>query len=377
MGKTLQAKKINLGCGTKLLKGFINVDIMDFAREGYEFVRSDVRKLPFKDNYADYILAYQVLEHIPIWEVAVTLAEWRRVLKPGGRMVVTCPNFDHLVWAWINEITNKKLDQEKYLQLTQHIYGNQMHEGESHKTPMTPQFLNACMSVAGFKEWKCSVFEGATPAKNYPGIDNDGRLYAVGQVHIEVESCDKKFKAPKRKLTPDNKPVSRSRYSQHNEEELLEKIFKKIGTTNKYFVEFGCHRGGYLSNTYLLKEKGWVGHWIDSKEHPAVIKEKITPENVNEVFKKLLVPQKPDLVSIDIDGMDYWVWKALKYQPRVILIEYNPLRKSGVQEYKEDWIWTEDTPEYGASKEEMIKLGKVKGYKLIAENEENLFFERR
>jgi hypothetical protein len=83
------------------------------------------------------------------------------------------------------------------------------------------------------------------------------------------------------------------------------------------------------------------------------------------------------LLSIDVDGMDYWIWKALTYEPRVVVIEYNP-RHEGIQPYDADYIYDgrTDSDTYGASKEEMIKLGKEKGYKLKDFNSDNLFFER-
>jgi hypothetical protein len=169
------------------------------------------------------------------------------------------------------------------------------------------------------------------------------------------------------------------KYAQFDEEEKIEEIFSKIGTTNKFFVEIGCHEIPLISNTCLLKEQGWIGHWIDQEEHPAIIQERITAENINEVLEKYNVPDKPDLLSLDIDGMDYWIWKALKMKPRVVIIEYNSQRESGVWEYDPEYRMGEKPIpgyylQYGASKDEMVKLGKEKGYKLYYANSDNLFF---
>ncbi len=168
-------------------------------------------------------------------------------------------------------------------------------------------------------------------------------------------------------------------YAQFDEEEKIKEIFDKIGTTNKFFVEIGCHELPLISNTCLLKEQGWIGHWIDKEAHPAVIKQWITAENVNEVLKKYNVPEKPDLISIDIDGMDYWIWKAMTYKPRVVIIEYNQNREEGVWNYDQDYaIGREPIPgfylEYGAAKEALAELGGEKGYKLYYANSDNLFF---
>jgi hypothetical protein len=164
------------------------------------------------------------------------------------------------------------------------------------------------------------------------------------------------------------------KYCQNNEEEILDRILKEIGTTNKFAVEFGEHFNHKFSNTEYLKEKGWKVLQF-GPEGGDTIDERFTAENVNEIFKKYKVPQKLDFLSIDIDGMDYWVWKSLKYKPRIVCIEYNA-NKVGIQEYDPKWDY-DDTMHffiYGADKDSLIKLGKEKGYELYDFNEDNLFF---
>ena len=84
--------KLHLGCGDKLLAGYINVDAV--ARAGVTpDVVCDIRDLKaFQDRYAEEILAVHVIEHFFRWEVDALLKEWLRVLRPGGRMVIECPN---------------------------------------------------------------------------------------------------------------------------------------------------------------------------------------------------------------------------------------------------------------------------------------------
>jgi predicted SAM-dependent methyltransferase len=84
---------LNLGCGDQILDGCINVDVAS-AREGkVPDVNCDIRHLDvFSDNYADVVLAVHVIEHFWQWEVIDILKEWVRVLKPGGTMVLECPN---------------------------------------------------------------------------------------------------------------------------------------------------------------------------------------------------------------------------------------------------------------------------------------------
>lgn len=175
--------KINLGCGKRLEKGFINVDSMDFKKKGFKFIKADVRKLPFKDNYADYIISPQVLEHLKMTEVVPAIKEWVRVLKPKGKIIITVPNFSDLAMAWLNEMQGQ-IDLKRYLTLAQHIYGNQLHEGEFHKTPFTPHFMQYILGDSGLKDWKITTHQAMGKAVSYDGLDETNRVYAVGQIHI-------------------------------------------------------------------------------------------------------------------------------------------------------------------------------------------------
>jgi hypothetical protein len=78
-----------------------------------------------------------------------------------------------------------------------------------------------------------------------------------------------------------------------------------------------------------------------------------------------------DLLSIDIDGNDYWVWKAINViSPRVVVIEYNakfPPDYEWIMKYNEKHIWQGDD-EHGASLKSLELLGKIKGYQLVATN---------
>lgn len=85
--------KLNLGCGDKILPGYINVDVAQERAGKQPDVICDVRNLDkFSSDHADEILAVHVVEHFWRWEVVDILKEWVRVLKPGARMVLECPN---------------------------------------------------------------------------------------------------------------------------------------------------------------------------------------------------------------------------------------------------------------------------------------------
>jgi cephalosporin hydroxylase len=85
--------RLNLGCGDKLLQGYVNVDVAR-SRAGKEpDVVCDLRSLsPFDSDGADEVLAVHVIEHFWRWEALDVLREWTRVLRPGGTMVLECPN---------------------------------------------------------------------------------------------------------------------------------------------------------------------------------------------------------------------------------------------------------------------------------------------
>ncbi|GFE68622.1 hypothetical protein [Chroococcus sp. FPU101] len=173
-------------------------------------------------------------------------------------------------------------------------------------------------------------------------------------------------------------------YSQGGEDGIIYEIFRRIGTTNQYFVEFGVGFGLENNSAFLLT-LGWQGLWIEgSDKYCKRIKEKfgsvienrqltlinnfVDADNIETLFKQANVPQELDLLSIDIDGNDYWIWKAINnYRPRVVIMEYNavyPPYVSWTIQYNPNHRW--DYSNYmGASLLALEKLGTLKGYKLV------------
>jgi SAM-dependent methyltransferase len=85
--------RLNLGCGDKILPGYINVDVAPSRAGRQPDVICDLRDLSVLGaDYADEVLAVHVVEHFWRWEVEDILRGWVRVLKPGGRMILECPN---------------------------------------------------------------------------------------------------------------------------------------------------------------------------------------------------------------------------------------------------------------------------------------------
>ncbi|MDX1607689.1 MAG: hypothetical protein R3251_00555 [Candidatus Spechtbacterales bacterium] len=161
-------------------------------------------------------------------------------------------------------------------------------------------------------------------------------------------------------------------YSQHGEDGISRAIFEKIGTVGKFCVEFGVGNGSECNTRYFIEKEGWDYLHMDAGDTVVpftdIKREFITAENINNLFAKYTVPREFDLLSIDIDYNDYWIWKAIEdYRPRVVIIEYNasiPFGESRAVKYNPEASW-DGTNYFGASLSAYIKLAEEKGYKLI------------
>lgn len=161
-------------------------------------------------------------------------------------------------------------------------------------------------------------------------------------------------------------------WCQFNEEELLRPLLPETG----FFVEIGCLDDYRFSNCRHLEVKGWKGVYIDVVPRIGCYQARVTPDNVNEVLGRLGVPQEPEMMSIDIDGNDYYVFESLEFIPRVLVIEYNHRMEDGVMPRNDHYEW-KGARNFGASRKSMLSLAERKAYSLAAENESNLILCRR
>jgi hypothetical protein len=178
-------------------------------------------------------------------------------------------------------------------------------------------------------------------------------------------------------------------HSQAGEDGIVAKILDVIGEKTKWCVEFGAWDGRHLSNTYhLVAGRGFSAVMIEGSTQrfndlvaASKANGRIVPINalvgftaadgLDSILAGTAVPLEFDVLSIDIDGNDYHVWKAVtRYRPRVVVIEYNPTVPTPV-----DFVQPADMAvNQGASLKAMARLGKDKGYELVSVTEHNCLF---
>jgi hypothetical protein len=181
-------------------------------------------------------------------------------------------------------------------------------------------------------------------------------------------------------------------FSQFEEDGKLLFIFSILGMKNKTFIEIGSDDGVNSNSANLYFNFGWHGLFIDGNSKsikrgkkffakyphqwfykPKFVCAKVIRENVNELIEKVGYTGEIGLLSIDIDGNDYWVWDAITVvEPQVVIIEtHNEFGMNNiVVPYDPDYSYPGKHPVYhGASPVAMNKLAKKKGYRLVGANE--------
>lgn len=182
--------KLHLGCGERYLPGFIHVDS---RKLDHVDVVADIESLSvFPENAADMIYHVAVLEHIGRYDTVTTLKEWFRVLKPGGVLRSSVPNFGSIVEAY-----QKWGDIE---QLLGPLYGGQTYNENTHYTMFDRKYYAKCLIEAGFADiqdydWRDFLPEGYDDfSRAYlPHMDFDNGI----QMMLNVDSVKPEFSSPK------------------------------------------------------------------------------------------------------------------------------------------------------------------------------------
>lgn len=167
-------------------------------------------------------------------------------------------------------------------------------------------------------------------------------------------------------------------YSQNGEEGILNEILNRIKSVNKVCVEIGANNGIWLSNTaWLIKEKGFTGlmveadydlweqcckNWVGNERVKSTCS-MANPSNINA-----FVDETCDVLSIDVDGIDYQIFQAMEAKPKVVIIEIDSSIPPDEERFNR---------EGGAGYLPMVKLGIEKGYFLLVHTGNLVFVDKK
>lgn len=190
-------------------------------------------------------------------------------------------------------------------------------------------------------------------------------------------------------------------FSQFGEDGIIQYLVNNLKITNKIFIEFGVENYEEANTRFLLENNNWSGLIIDSSNENIshikkqnyywrnkliAIREFVSPENINEIIKKNQFNGNIGLLSVDIDGNDYWVLNAIEVVfPDIIIMEYNAnfgSDKSLTIKYNPNFKRAETGINkliYGCSLKAASNLCESKGYSLVYVNKNgnNAFFVKK
>lgn len=167
-------------------------------------------------------------------------------------------------------------------------------------------------------------------------------------------------------------------FSQNGEEGILNEILNRIKSVNNFCVEIGANNGTWLSNTaWLIKEKGFTGLMVEAdydlweqccKNWAGNDKVRSTCSMVNPDNINAFVTDDFDVISIDVDGIDYQIFKAMEAKPKVVIIEIDSSIPPDEERFNR---------EGGAGYLPMMKLAHEKGYFLLCHTGNLIFLDKK
>jgi hypothetical protein len=190
-------------------------------------------------------------------------------------------------------------------------------------------------------------------------------------------------------------------YSQWGEDGIIQWLLRHVAVEHRVFVEFGVEDYRESNTRFLLVNDNWSGLVIDSSEsHMAALRQALRDDQLVDVLPgdecrqrfQVVAPvdrvaaQRVGLLSIDVDGNDYWIWREIDaIAPELVVVEYNARfgpRRAVTIPYDPDFRRAQAHHSriyYGASLAALAKLGQRKGYALVGCNSagNNAFFVRR
>lgn len=190
-------------------------------------------------------------------------------------------------------------------------------------------------------------------------------------------------------------------FSQWGEDGIIQFLLRHIEINREIFVEFGVQNYTESNTRFLLINNNWVGLVIDANpEHINFIKNDpiywqynlkavnsfVTRDNINNLLCENGIQGEIGLLSIDIDGNDYWIWQAIDViNPAIVITEYNfrfGKNKAVTVTYDEKFVRSQAHHSmiyYGASLKALYLLAHQKGYVFVGCNSagNNAFFVRK
>jgi len=171
-------------------------------------------------------------------------------------------------------------------------------------------------------------------------------------------------------------------FSQNGEDGVIAEILRRIGTGTRTFVEFGVESGIEGNCVFLADVLRWRGLFMEgdpasfarlsakyaADDRVRTLHAIVTPQTIEQLMSSAGLPPELDVLSIDIDSADYWVWAAItSFSARLVVIEYNAalgVDRVAVQprDHAAGWNGTDD---FGASLRALELLGAAKGYRLV------------
>jgi hypothetical protein len=178
-------------------------------------------------------------------------------------------------------------------------------------------------------------------------------------------------------------------YSQFGEDGMIRRALEVLPAGPRWCVELGAWDGHHLSNTHrLMAEDEWSGVFIEgnadrAQELRATYRGNDRAHCINAfasfrgsatldvLLGSTPIPEDFDVLSLDIDGNDFHVWRSMeRYRPRLVVVEFNATIPNDI-----DWVQEADPDVHqGASLAAFVRLGREKGYELIATSDFNAFF---
>jgi len=154
-------------------------------------------------------------------------------------------------------------------------------------------------------------------------------------------------------------------YSQHGEDGALRALLDAMPDIPRVAAEFGVGDGAECC-TRILRDAGWCCHWFDAaSDRDGIHKVRLTAENINAEFDKAGVPMDLGVLAIDVDGMDYWLWRALNRRARIVICEFNCHIPADVGpatiEYDAGFRWPGKSDYHGCSLSGLELLARSRG----------------